>query len=156
MPTDRCHPDPEVLAGLAAGRPPAPGEARHLAACPACRRELSAKDPSALFALLAVLPDPVAAPPPPRLGSVPRRSARLLRLALAAAAAAAFAAGVWGVRPPDRRARLAALPELAPIGRAPAPIVRRVDSRRARVVTLLPAGGEGPTVTLILDKELDL
>jgi hypothetical protein len=147
------------------------GEARELLHDASGRRRVAAEDPSALFGLLGSLPLDPPAPPAPRVaGGVDRRrrGARLARALLAGAAAASIAAAgllvaVRGPLGPDagevaiveaRRAE----PGSPGFGSAEgvSRVVRRLDSHTARVITVVPASTEEPTVTLILDEEIDL
>ena len=130
------------------------------------RRELAGRDPAALFALLGALsPDPPA-PPPPRLSERRGgRARRALRGLPAAAAAAVLAAAALTVTlrapapsPGPAEVQLAGTraAEGFRSGEDVSRVVRRLDSRTARVVTVVPDSPEDPTVTLILDEEIDL
>ena len=160
-PRDIGHLAVERPAAIAAGARPTAAEAGHLLACTACRAALAGRDPSALFALLAHLPPPVA--PPALTGlqlppAAPRRApaAALPRLLFAAAAvllAAAALGPLVGRTVPEAGARLIAA--RAERSRT-ASVVRRVDQPGARIVTLLPPSPDAPSVTMILGTEIDL
>lgn len=156
---------------LLAGEPLSAEEAGALASSPEARRRVAEQDPSALFALLGPLKVDPPAPAQPRLASGrERRRGRIARLAGAAAAASLLAAAamVVAVRAPETGAgRVEALAGRAsPVvgaaearfrsGDAVTEVVRRLDSRTARVVTVVPQSAEDPTVTVILDEEIDL
>lgn len=130
-------------------------EREHLASCSACLAALDAIDPSASLGLLGWLPEAEPLPPRPRLPErAPSRSGWRIAAGLAAAAAMGAVALGTLLGPP-------AAPELTAsvaderAGTWPG-IVRHVESETATVVTLVPPGSEGPTVTLILDEGLDL
>jgi hypothetical protein len=141
-------------------------EARRLLESPEARCELAGRDPAALFDVLGALPPDPPAPPPPRLaGRRGMRSRRALRGLAASAAAAVLAAGALTVAlrtpspaPAPTEVRLAAArgTEGFRSGEAVTRVVRRLDSRTAQVVTVVPDSPEDPTVTLILDEEIDL
>jgi len=149
---DGGHVAARDIAELAAGARPNAAAAAHIAGCAACRGELARLDPSAVFGLLAALPLPVGVPPAPRLARTRarRRVAARGRVALAAAAAALAVAALWLI---DRGG--AGVPVVAR-ARAVPPVVARVDSPHARIVTLVPPGDDAPTVTLIVGVEADL
>lgn len=154
--TAPVHLAPAALGRIAAGDAIGAGEAAHLAACADCRRALARVDPTALFGLLGALPPAWPEPAYPVLDLPVRRPAVARRAGLAAAAGLLAALALWTAsRPPaPPPVQAAALP--AP-GEIPE-IVTHVDSKTARIVTLVPArngGGEGPTVTLIVDAGLE-
>jgi hypothetical protein len=146
-------------AAIAAGARPGAAEAEHLFDCVACRAALAGPDPSALFALLAAVPPPVAAPALAglTLPAAPRRAAagpaRLLFAAAALLLAAAALVPLVARRVPAAgESLIAARAERA----RTASVVRRVDQPGARIVTLLPPSPDAPSVTMILGTELDL
>jgi hypothetical protein len=129
---------------------------------------VAAEDPSALFGLLGPLPLDPPAPPAPRLAE-PARSAggRLVRALVAGAAAATIAAAclLVAVRSPEgvdagrgivAEARRPVIEGRFGSTEGVSRVVRRLDSRTARVITVVPESAEDPTVTLILDEEIDL
>jgi len=151
----------EPLLSASPGQAPAPelgrDEAEHVARCARCRATLARHDPTALFGLLAVLPAAEAVPAraslPPRRGLA--RAHRARRAAIATlAAAAALIAGFSLLERPEPESPWLPAPGLE--ARARPGVVRRVHSDSATVVTLLPTGGQGPTVTLIIDEGIDL
>ncbi len=146
-----------ALASPSASPALARDEAAHLARCARCRGELARRDPTAVFLLLAALP--LTEERPPRLELPARRPAaglrRARRVALTAlSAAAALLAGIALLEPPDPAEAWLPAGGMSAGGRAG--IVRRVHSDSATVVTLLPPGGDGPTVTLIIDDGVEL
>lgn len=146
--TERVPESPveEALERLVRGERPDLEHARELAADREALARLSRREPLALFGLLGVLPPSEGVPPRPRM--VPRRRRLWRRGALVAAAAGLAAAALTGVFGP-----------VAPVSPKPMRIdqvVLRVDSRTAQVIMLVPSTADGPTVTLIVDEELDL
>jgi len=160
-PREVPHLSADRVAAIAAGAPPSAAESAHILECAACRAALAGRDPSALFALLAHLPPPVA---PPALTGLqlppvaPRRApaAALPRLLFAAAAvllaAAALVPLVVRTVPEAGESLIAARAERS----RTASVVRRVDQPGARIVTLLPPSPDAPSVTMILGTEIDL
>lgn len=148
------HLDPGALGRCEAGLP-SPAEASHLAHCLQCRQALAARDPLAMFRLLAVLPPPYDPPPFPVLewpGPAPRWV--FWKGALAAAAAILAVVALWfatrpGTPPP-------AAPVVLAHSKTLPPVVSRVEAPGAQVLTLVPPGGEGPSVTLVVGTEIDL
>ena len=135
------------LAEIAAGSRPDPAEARRLAEDPDARRRLAEIEPTAVFALLGSLPPSAGVPAYRSVAPVGARGWR--RAALAAAAAAVVIAALWGVSGPAPPP-----PQLA--AARVEPVVRRIDSATAQVITIVPSSAQGPTLTLIVDEELDL
>jgi hypothetical protein len=161
-PRDGQHLAVERAAAIAAGARPVAAESEHLLRCATCRAALAELDPSALFALLAHVPAPVA---PPALTGLPlppagRRSeaaaATVTRLLLAAAAVLLAAAALLPLvarrAPEPGECLIAARAERS----RTASVVRRVDQPGARIVTLLPPSPDAPSVTMILGTEIDL
>ncbi len=167
------HPAPALLDAFVAGTPAGAELAAHLARCAACRRTVAARDASALFGLLADLPArPVPAWPGieavlaatgdtrPHVARAP--SPWRTALASAAMLAAAALALVFAVRPPAVSRAEQARPlarvnvAVATASAATQAVVGQVDSPTAQIVTLVPPGGDGPSVTLILDEGFDL
>lgn len=158
---DIGHLAAERVATIASGARPAAAEAEHLLACATCRAALAGRDPSALFALLAHVPPPVAPPALAGLALPPAASRRapaaaLPRLLLAAAAVllavAALVPLVARQAPEANESLIAARAERS----RTASVVRRVDQPGARIVTLLPPSPDAPSVTMILGTEIDL
>ena len=150
------HVPADALADIAAGGRCAGETALHLAGCTQCRRELTRRDPSALFGLLPALPAAHPAPLYPVL-ALPERPAvraRAVRWALVAAAGVAvFAVLVTAELRPRPPAALSAQSQ-APASTAQFTV--QVNAPAAQVMTLVPSqSGERP-VTLILGLELDL
>ncbi len=153
---------------LAEGGRPSQELAEHLAHSAAARRLLAERDASAVFSLLGVLPLEGALPERPVVE--PKAKPRLPRTALAAAAAVligALALALGGARLSDNPSAFylwgsegaaAALVNSRPIAARDDcyQVVRHVDSPTARVIVLVPPTAEGPTVTMILDDEIDL
>lgn len=145
---------------LVAGERLGADEARELLLSPDGRSRVAESDASALFALLGSLPPTDGVPPMPRLAGVAvARRGRLVKSAVAAAAGlVACAALVVAVQVPATDAGLERAGSFRPPAhRAPvSEVVRRIDSPTAQVVTLVPPSADGPTVTLIIDEEIDL
>ena len=136
----------EALDRLARGRRPDLEQARRLATDREALARLAQCDPLAVFGLLGVLPPSEGIPPRPRVA--PRRRHLWRRGVLAAAAAGLAVAALTGVM-----GRVSAgTPSPMRIDQ----VVLRVDSRSAQVIMLVPPTAGGPTVTLIVDEELDL
>ncbi len=156
------HLTAERAATIAAIARPSAAEAAHLRACAACRGALAAHDPSAIFALLAHVPPPRAAPvlsaldlPAPArraLPSAPAVSRLLLAAAAVLLAAAALVPLLARKLPAATDSVIAAQAERS----RTASVVRRVDQPGARIVTLLPPSPDAPSVTMILGTEIDL
>lgn len=147
-----CHLDPLTFRRWDGGGPPSAAEAAHLAHCPDCMAAFAGHDPLGPFRLLNALPPACPVPPLPALeypGPAPLGAA--WKSLLAAAAAAVAAAALWfAVRP-----AAPSPPVLAQAGSLP-PVVGGIGNPGAEVVTLVPPGGEGPSVTLLVGVEIDL
>lgn len=175
------HPTAATLEALAWDRAVPAALARHLASCGACREVVAAQDPTVLFGLLGELPATRPSPAYPgiaaMLAAAPAELApapepagdghRTPRLALAAAAAALLLVTLFAARhapaphavratrsAPAPTSELTAAPVLV-AGDVPE-VVSHVDSPTAEVISIVPPGGGGPTVTLIVDQEFDL
>lgn len=147
------------LSEIAAGAMPEPAEADHLLACPVCRHSLAERDPSALFALLGAGASWVDAGPMPALDLPPRRPAHpwVRQLLIAAAALLAFGCLLFLSNTPHKSpVVVAAADSFSTMAKSYPPVVSKVESSRAQILTLVPPGGEKPSVTLILGEEIDL
>lgn len=147
------------LSEIAAGAMPEPAEADHLLVCPVCRRILADRDPSALFALLRTDAGWAGAGPMPVLDLPPRRQARswLRQVLIAAAALLAFGCLYFlGLTPESGPIVAGSADSFSTVAKQYPPVVSKVESSSAQIVTLVPPGGEKPSVTLILGQEIDL
>lgn len=158
----------QLLAGLdrlAAGGTPDPVLGSRLAQDPELRRQLAERDPSAVFSLLSALP--LEAPLPAR-PVLPARNARPgvsrgRRLLAVAAAALGLAALLslpgadLGVGPgAERNLVQQDSGTVGPSSGRYYQVVTKVDSPTAEIIVLVPTEASGPTVTLIVDEEVDL
>lgn len=160
-----AHPDPRVLLDERGG-PDGPERRRlleHVAGCGACRERLTAHDPAALFALLAL-----SAPPPgalERLGreveravehSAPRRSrTRRAWTALAASLAAALLLGslLWRSAPAPHGPPRAALEADTARSEAPRATIEISSPPTAQLIDLSIGDTQ---LIMIFDERLDL
>ncbi|MDQ7008194.1 MAG: hypothetical protein Q9Q40_13285 [Acidobacteriota bacterium] len=146
--SDGSGPTDRRLAEIASGARPDAAEALALLTDSAVRRRLVALDPTAVFAPLGGLP-PAEGVPAYR-SPLPAADRSWRRGGVAAAAALVVAGALWGLAGPTGQ----------PVSRLAAarvePVVRRIDSATAQVITIVPATAQGPTLTLIIDEELDL
>ena len=146
--SDGLRPTDGRLAEIAAGARPDPAEAQALLADPAARRRLAELDPTAIFATLGGLAPSGGVPAYRSPVPLARRGWR--RAAFAAAAVLAVASALWALSGPTPQP----VPRLA--AARVDPVVRRIDSATAQVITIVPSSAKGPTLTLIIDEELDL
>lgn len=149
---------------LAAGGTPDPVLCARLAQDSALRRQLAERDPSAVFSMLSVLPLEASLPARPVLPVRSRSGALLRRRVFAALAAVLGLAALLSLAGTDLDAGPGAVRNLAhqylgtagPSSGRYYQVVTKVDSPTAEIIVLVPPEASGPTVTLIVDEEVDL